>query len=131
VPTGYQRVHDQKLDTLPVVADIDGDGKPEILLADGWHQNYGTNARGLLTKATFAHGAIQRVDFQIANIESGRLLALSAAYKRLCPRQQFTQIKGLGEVIVSAGIQQAYNRFLLVYRRDNQYRRGSTSASYS
>jgi hypothetical protein len=32
VDPGYSRVHDHKLDTLPVVADIDGDGLPEIVV---------------------------------------------------------------------------------------------------
>ena len=33
------------------VADLDGDGKAEVYLADGWHQNYGQIAHGLLTCA--------------------------------------------------------------------------------
>ena len=33
------------------VADLDGDGHPEIVIADGWHQNYARSARGLLTWA--------------------------------------------------------------------------------
>jgi hypothetical protein len=31
------------------VADTDGDGRPELFIADGWHQNYGQIARGLVT----------------------------------------------------------------------------------
>ena len=37
-------------------ADTDGDGRPEIYLADGWHQNYGKLARGLLTEVRFSDG---------------------------------------------------------------------------
>ncbi len=33
------------------VADGDGDGRPEVFLGDGWHQNYGDSAHGLLTWA--------------------------------------------------------------------------------
>jgi len=33
------------------IADGDGDGHPEVFLGDGWHQNYGELARGLLTWA--------------------------------------------------------------------------------
>jgi hypothetical protein len=39
------------------IADADGDGRNEIYLADGWHQNYGQNARGLLTRVRWADGA--------------------------------------------------------------------------
>jgi len=31
------------------IADTDGDGQPELFLADGWNQDYGKVARGLLT----------------------------------------------------------------------------------
>jgi hypothetical protein len=31
------------------LADADGDGHLDIFMGDGWHQNYGQNARGLLT----------------------------------------------------------------------------------
>ena len=31
-PPGYTKVRDHKLDTLPTVADLDGDGKPEIVV---------------------------------------------------------------------------------------------------
>jgi hypothetical protein len=31
------------------LADADGDGHPEIFMGDGWHQDYGQHARGLLT----------------------------------------------------------------------------------
>lgn len=33
------------------VVDSDGDGKAEVFMGDGWHQNYGANARGLITEA--------------------------------------------------------------------------------
>ncbi|MBA3395243.1 MAG: VCBS repeat-containing protein [Deltaproteobacteria bacterium] len=39
------------------VADGDGDGRPEVFIGDGWHQNYGDNARGLLTWARPAGNA--------------------------------------------------------------------------
>jgi hypothetical protein len=32
-------------------ADLDGDGKDEVLLADGWAQNYGRDGRAYLTEA--------------------------------------------------------------------------------
>jgi hypothetical protein len=35
--------------------DTDGDGRAEIYLADGWHQDYARTAKGLLTEAT-VHG---------------------------------------------------------------------------
>ncbi|HSD86270.1 MAG TPA: VCBS repeat-containing protein [Kofleriaceae bacterium] len=41
------------------VIDADGDGKPEVYMGDGWHQNYGQYAHGLLTRAKFAGGAFQ------------------------------------------------------------------------
>jgi hypothetical protein len=31
------------------ISDLDADGHPEIFVADGWHQNYAQNGRGLLT----------------------------------------------------------------------------------
>ncbi|MBX6420984.1 MAG: VCBS repeat-containing protein [Nevskia sp.] len=31
-PSGYVRIHDDKLDCAPVIADLDGDGKPEIVI---------------------------------------------------------------------------------------------------
>ncbi len=40
-------------------ADRDGDGHPEIYLADGWHQDYAHVARGLLTEATWSAGSAQ------------------------------------------------------------------------
>jgi hypothetical protein len=39
--------------------DTDGDGRAEVYLADGWHQNYAQSARGLLTRATFGGDAFQ------------------------------------------------------------------------
>jgi len=39
------------------IADSDGDGRPELFLADGWHQDYGQLARGLLTWVRFTDGA--------------------------------------------------------------------------
>jgi hypothetical protein len=34
------------------VADLDADGRAEVLLGDGWNRDYGTRARGLLTRAS-------------------------------------------------------------------------------
>ena len=34
-----------------------GDGKTELLLGDGWHQNYGAYAKGLVTSARWSEGA--------------------------------------------------------------------------
>ena len=39
------------------ITDADGDGRPELFLADGWHQNYGQIARGLLTWVRLENGA--------------------------------------------------------------------------
>jgi FG-GAP-like repeat len=36
------------------IADADGDGRLELFLADGWHQEYGRLARGLLTWARWS-----------------------------------------------------------------------------
>ncbi|HWO26652.1 MAG TPA: VCBS repeat-containing protein [Kofleriaceae bacterium] len=41
------------------IADSDGDGRPELFLADGWHQEYGRLARGLLTWARWAEGGFR------------------------------------------------------------------------
>ncbi|MGN6107335.1 MAG: FG-GAP repeat domain-containing protein [Kofleriaceae bacterium] len=41
------------------VVDADGDGALEVLLADGWHQNYGTTARALLTWSRYVDGAFR------------------------------------------------------------------------
>jgi hypothetical protein len=38
------------------IADADGDGRAEIFLGDGWHQNYGEHAHGLLTWVRHADG---------------------------------------------------------------------------
>jgi len=42
-----------------VSADSDGDGREEVFLADGWHQNYGKYARALLTWARLTGAAFQ------------------------------------------------------------------------
>lgn len=39
------------------VADTDDDGRAEVFLADGWHQNYGEKARGLVSWAHRKDGA--------------------------------------------------------------------------
>lgn len=41
------------------VIDADADGKPEVYMGDGWHQNYGQYAHGLLTRARFAGSTFQ------------------------------------------------------------------------
>ncbi len=38
------------------VVDIDGDGRPEVVMGDGWHQNYGKLARGLLSVSRHVDG---------------------------------------------------------------------------
>lgn len=40
-------------------ADVDGDGRAELYLADGWHQNYGQHAQGLLTWARWQDGGVR------------------------------------------------------------------------
>jgi hypothetical protein len=40
-------------------ADIDGDGKQELLLCDGWSQRYAAEGRALLTEARFEGGAFK------------------------------------------------------------------------
>ena len=42
------------------VADMDGDGKSEIYLGDGWHQDYGKQAKGLLSRITWAGGEYRK-----------------------------------------------------------------------
>ena len=42
-----------------VLADSDGDGKDEVFLADGWHQNYGKYARARLSWSRFDGSAFQ------------------------------------------------------------------------
>jgi hypothetical protein len=39
------------------LADADGDGRLDIFMGDGWHQNYGQYARGLLTWSHVVNGA--------------------------------------------------------------------------
>jgi len=39
------------------LADTDGDGRAEIFLGDGWHQDYGRRARALLTRVRSVDGA--------------------------------------------------------------------------
>jgi hypothetical protein len=41
------------------VADTDGDGRDEIFLGDGWHQDYGQRARGQLTWARLVDGELR------------------------------------------------------------------------
>jgi len=41
------------------VADLDGDGKQELLLCDGWSQRYAAEGRALLTEARFERGAFR------------------------------------------------------------------------
>jgi hypothetical protein len=41
------------------VADTDGDGRAEIFVGDGWHQNYALNAQGLLTWIRLVDGAFK------------------------------------------------------------------------
>jgi hypothetical protein len=41
------------------IADGDGDGHLDIFMGDGWHQNYGQNARGLLTWSRYEGGAFK------------------------------------------------------------------------
>ena len=50
-PSGYTQVNDQKLDTMPAVADLDGDRKPEILV----HSQYTDVTGSGLTFAALAH----------------------------------------------------------------------------
>ena len=50
-PSGYTQVNDQKLDTVPAVADLDGDRKPEILV----HSQYTDVTGSGLAFAAFAH----------------------------------------------------------------------------
>lgn len=41
------------------IADADDDGRAEVFMGDGWHQNYGTKARGLLSWARHSAGTFQ------------------------------------------------------------------------
>jgi VCBS repeat protein len=41
------------------VADLDGDGHAEVIAGDGWHQNYGQLARGLVTVIRDDHGTFR------------------------------------------------------------------------
>ena len=41
------------------IADGDGDGQPELFLADGWHRDYGRQGRGLLTWIHRVDGALR------------------------------------------------------------------------
>jgi hypothetical protein len=55
VPSGYSRVHDRKLDTNPVVADIDGDNKPEIVVRSQYTDVTGSGITFNATAHMFAY----------------------------------------------------------------------------
>jgi hypothetical protein len=58
------------------VADSDGDGKAEVFMGDGWHQNYGQHAHGLLTWAKASGGTFttQLVEDTAGQYELMRIL---------------------------------------------------------
>src|SRR5450755_4140780 len=75
------------------------------------------------------HREIGGADFDFAHFQYGRTLALAAADQRFGPRQQFAQIKWLGDIIVGAGVEQGDDRLLLVPRSQDQHRDlGATAA---
>ena len=41
------------------VADTDGDGRPEVVLADGWDKDYGHKAQAQIRLVTWVNGAVQ------------------------------------------------------------------------
>jgi len=90
------------------VADADGDGRPEVFLGDGWHQNYGQNARGLLTWA-------RKTD---AGFRSELIEDTQYAIERIVP----AEIDGR-TVIVAAG-----NSYVRAFLRDGERWRGLTIA---
>jgi hypothetical protein len=55
VLTGYTRVNDHKLDTNPAVADIDGDGKPEVIARSQYSDVTGTGITFNATAHMFAY----------------------------------------------------------------------------
>ena len=75
------------------------------------------------------HREIGSADFDVADFQHGGALSFAAADQRLGPRQQFAEIERLGDVIVGSGIEQGYDRLLLVARGQDQHRNvGATAA---
>src|SRR5271157_5017784 len=64
--------------------------------------------------ALSSYRKISGVDLDIRYFQHSRALALSAPDQRLGPRQQFAEIKRLGDVVIGSGIEQRYDRLLLV-----------------
>jgi hypothetical protein len=63
-----------------LAADSDGDGKDEVFLSDGWHQNYGKYARALLSWSRLQGSAFQTTpveespgQFSMARLVAGDL----------------------------------------------------------
>ncbi len=56
-PPGYVTEDDQKLDTAPAVGDIDGDGKPEIVLKSQYTDALGTGLQPLPTSHLHAYNS--------------------------------------------------------------------------
>ena len=77
--------------------------------------------------ALTTHREISGADLDVSNSQHGGTLALAATDERLGPRQQFTQVEGLGDVIVGASVQQGDDRLLFVARGQDQY--GNVSAT--
>jgi len=57
--------------------DSDGDGKAELFLADGWHENYAQNARGLVTWVHLDGGAPRAalIEDLAGEFSAGKLVA--------------------------------------------------------
>ena len=66
---------------------------------------------------------VHGIEFEVGDRKNRRASPFSSPDQGLGSRQQFSQIEGLGDVVVGAGIQQGDDRLFFVARRDYQDRR--------
>jgi hypothetical protein len=92
------------------VADTDGDGRGEVFMGDGWHQNYGEHARGLLT---WARSVGNKVDVQLIEDTDGQY-----AIEKILPATIDQRVE-----IVTMG-----NAYVRVFRYTGNTWRGTTIA---
>ncbi len=95
------------------VADTDRDGKAEVFLGDGWHQQYSAQARGLLTSARWDGRAFRS---EIVEETHGQFAIL-----RILPAD--VDGDGVPEIVTQG------SSYVRVFRRDGAHWRGLTVAA--